>query len=142
MSINSWTFSGFVGADAELRRTQAGEPVLSFRVPSTSGFGDREKTAWVDCSLWGKRGESLAQYIRKGSKVTVIGELALEEYTKRDGTPGAKLAVKVDKIDLPARSDSASAGGGGGQDYGAETSKPAAKSKPSFDQSLDDEIPF
>ena len=140
--MNVWTYSGRVGADAELRTTQSGEKVLSFRVANDVGFGDRKTTQWVENSYWGKRAEAVADYIKKGDLITVSGELKLEEFTRKDGTPGSKLAVRVNDLDLAARSDRASAGGGGGQDYGAETSKPPAKSKPSFDLDLEDSIPF
>ena len=46
--MNVWTFSGRVGADAELRTTQSGEKVLSFRVANDIGFGDREYWAFTN----------------------------------------------------------------------------------------------
>jgi single-strand DNA-binding protein len=145
-----------LGADAELRSTASGEKVLSFRVPSTSGYGEKKKSEWVDCSYWGRAAEAVAPYMRKGGKVTVIGELSLESFTRRDGTPGTKLAVRVDKLDLPSKNDGASTGGyvpdhqaplggGGGQDYGTQTKGGAGGrggGKPAFNQDLDDEIPF
>lgn len=142
MAINSWTFSGFVGSDAELRSTGSGEKVLSFRVASESGYGDRRKTTWVDCSFWGRRGESVADYVRKGIKVTVIGEATLEEFSKRDGTPGSKLAVRVTDLDLPPRGDGAGQRSGGGEYDQSINSRPAAGGggKPEFD--LDSDIPF
>ncbi len=145
--MNVWTFSGRVGADAELRTTQSGEKVLSFRVANDIGFGDRKTTQWVDCSYWGKRAEAVSSYVRKGDKITVSGELKLEEFQKRDGTPGSKLAVRVNDLDLAARSESSGdAGGGGGRDYGNVPAKGGAGGrgggKPAFDQDLDDTIPF
>lgn len=154
--MNVWTFSGRVGADAELRTTQSGEKVLSFRVANDIGFGDRKTTQWVDCSYWGKRAEAVSSYVRKGDKITVSGEVKLEEFQRRDGTPGSKLAVRVNDLDLAARQDGNGKpnrddynqdrgyggsqqgggygqGGGGGQQRGG---------KPAFDQDLDDEIPF
>jgi single-strand DNA-binding protein len=116
--MNVWTFSGRVGADAELRTTQSGEKVLSFRVANDIGFGDRRTTQWVDCSMWGKRAESVANYVKKGDKITVSGELKLEEFQRRDGTPGSKLAVRVNELDLASRQESAG-GGGGGRDHEA-----------------------
>jgi single-strand DNA-binding protein len=156
--MNVWTFSGRVGADAELRTTQSGEKVLSFRVANDIGFGDRKTTQWVDCSYWGKRAEAVSSYVRKGDKITVSGELKLEEFQRRDGTPGSKLAVRVNDLDLAARSESggggggrdyeAGGGGGGGRDYEAGGGGGYAGGgnrgggKPAFDQDLDDEIPF
>lgn len=158
--MNVWTFSGRVGADAELRTTQSGEKVLSFRVANDLGFGDRKTTQWVDCSYWGKRAEAVSSYVRKGDKITVSGEVKLEEFQRRDGTPGSKLAVRVNDLDLAARSEGAAGGGGGQQSGGSEYDQsigtgqqgggrpPAGGGanrgggKPAFDQSLDDEIPF
>src|SRR3954453_1835324 len=115
--MNVWTFSGRVGADAELRTTQSGEKVLSFRVANDVGFGDRKTTQWVDCWYWGKRAEAVSSYVRKGDKIPVSGELKLEEFQRRDGTPGSKLAVRVNDLDLASRQESAA--GGGGRDYEA-----------------------
>jgi single-strand DNA-binding protein len=129
---------------------------LSFRVANDVGFGNSKTTQWVSCSFWGKRGEAVANFIKKGDKITVVGELKLEQFTTRDGKPDAKLAVRVNDVDLAARSDGASTGsyvpdhqaplgGGGGQDYGTQTKGGAGGrggGKPAFDQSLDDEIPF
>lgn len=155
--MNVWTFSGRVGADAELRTTQSGEKVLSFRVANDVGFGDRKTTQWVDCSYWGKRAESVSSYVRKGDKITVSGELKLEDFQRRDGTPGSKLAVRVNDLDLAAKSEGGATsadpsdkyvkGGGGGLDYNAPLNGGAGGAnrggrKPAFDQDLDDEIPF
>ena len=145
--MNVWTFSGRVGADAELRTTQSGEKVLSFRVANDIGFGDRKTTQWVDCSYWGKRAEAVSSYVRKGDKITVSGEVKLEEFQRRDGTPGSKLAVRVNDLDLAARSEG---GGGGGYGNDRDTGSRGGSggganrggSKPAFDQDLDDEIPF
>lgn len=159
--VNVWTYSGRVGADAELRTTASGEKVLSFRVANDVGFGDRKTTQWVDNSYWGKRAEAVAPYIKKGDRITVSGELKQEEFTRKDGTPGSKLAVRVNDLDLAARSEGASTGvagqdhnapldgtGGYGNDRDTGTrggSSGGAKrggGKPALDQFLDDEIPF
>lgn len=124
--MNVWTFSGRVGADAELRTTQSGEKVLNFRVANDIGFGDRKTTQWVDCQYWGKRGEAVSSYVRKGDKITVSGEVKLEEFQRRDGTPGSKLAVRVNDLDLAAKGE-------------ASGSEPRGGGKPAFD---DQEMPF
>lgn len=167
--MNVWCFSGRVGADAELRTTQSGEKVLNFRVANDIGFGDRKTTQWVDCQYWGKRAEAVSSYVRKGDKITVSGEVKLEEFQRRDGTPGSKLAVRVNDLDLAARQEGdgkpnregygASGGGGygssgggygGGGGYGNDDRRGGTGfnraggggGKPAFDQDLDDEIPF
>lgn len=157
--MNVWTYSGRVGADAELRTLANGEKVASFRVANDIGFGDRRTTQWVDNSYFGKRAEAVAPYIKKGMKISVSGEVKLSEFTRRDGTPGSKLEVRVNDVDLPARAEGGSEGGGGrdyeagsgggqrggggGQDYGNQGgSAKRGGGKPAFDQDLGDEIPF
>jgi single-strand DNA-binding protein len=103
MSLNSWAFTGRVGGDAELRTTQSGEKVLQFSVANDVGFGSNKTTQWVSCSFWGKRGETVATMIRKGDKIGVSGELKLEEFKRKDGSPGSKLAVRVNDVDLAVR---------------------------------------
>ncbi|WP_244442532.1 single-stranded DNA-binding protein [Azospirillum lipoferum] len=101
-----------------MRTTQSGEKVLGFRVANDVGFGDRKTTQWVDCSIWGRRAESLAPHLTKGKSVVVSGEVTLREYEKRDGTRGAGLSVRVAEIDFTggAREEGGggSYGGGGG----------------------------
>ena len=71
------TIAGNIGRGAEIRTTQGGDKVTGFSV----AVSDRQKnTTWFDCSLWGKRGESLAQYLTKGNKVAVTGELTTREH--------------------------------------------------------------
>lgn len=158
--MNVWTFSGRVGADAELKTTQGGTKICSFRVANDVGYKDNKVTQWVDCSLFGKQGEAVWQYIKKGGKVTVSGELKLEEFQRRDGTPGSKLAVRVNEIDLPAREGgsegqresggyerSGSGGGYGGgtpnRGYGAGSGgSNQGGGKPLPDYDLDHEVPF
>lgn len=98
--MNVWTFLGRLGRPAELRRTQNGTAVLNFACAVDSGYGDRKTTTWVDCSLFGKRAESLEQYMGKGQQVVVSGEARLETFTKRDGTDGSKVAVDVNEVTL------------------------------------------
>ena len=155
--MNVFTFSGRVGQEPELKSTQSGEKVLGFSIANDVGFGDRKKTQWIECSYWGKRAESVSRYIKKGDKIAVSGELQLIEFQRRDGTPGSKLAVRVNDLDLPSReggSQESGSGGGtpnrryGGGSSGSGNAEPRGGAggrgggKPVFDDDLDDQIPF
>lgn len=71
------TIAGNIGKDAEVR--DAGQSrVASFSVAVSEG---RDKpTTWWDVSMWGKRGESLAPHLTKGSRVTVSGRFSTREH--------------------------------------------------------------
>jgi single-strand DNA-binding protein len=127
------TATGRVGKDAELRSTQSGDKILSFSVGSDIGFGDRKQTIWLDCSIWGQRGEKLAQYITKGSSVTVIGEFGQRTYQNKSGETVTATTVKVMDVALQ----------GGGQQQERQSYQARPNSKPAISNAdLDDEIPW
>lgn len=139
--MNVWTFTGRLGADAELRTTQGGEKVLSFRVANDVGFGERKTTQWAECSLWGRRGEAIAQYLTKGKQVCVSGELTLREFQKRDGSAGFGLAVRVNEVEFSGGSkDGQGQDGQRASNAGTATTSRAPGANPHDD--LDGEIPF
>lgn len=90
------TIDGNIGRDAETRRA-GNDDVCSFSVGVKQGYGDKASTNWFRCNLWGKRGEKLAQYLTKGAKVVVHGELTIGEY---QGKP--QYDVRVNEVVLMA----------------------------------------
>lgn len=78
--MNNCNFIGRAGKDAVLRHTQGGDPVLGWSLAVDAGYGDRKVTTWLDCTLWGKRAESLADKIAKGDRIGVTGELSHREH--------------------------------------------------------------
>ena len=92
--MQSITVTGGLGRDAELKQTQGGDSILSFSVGSSQGYGDKKSTNWFRCTVWGKRGTSIAQYLTKGPKVTVQGEFSIGEY---DGK--AQYEIRVNEVE-------------------------------------------
>lgn len=103
--MNNWNFTGNLGRDAEQRFIPSGESIVNFSVAVKSGYGDKAVTTWVNCVLWGKRGESLVQYLTKGQLVGISGEASMREYEKKDGTKGASLDVRVNDLTLLGKRD-------------------------------------
>lgn len=89
------TISGNLGKDAELKTTQGGDSVLGFSVAVKQGWGDKASTNWFRCSVWGKRAANLADYLRKGTKVVVQGELTIGSY---EGKP--QFDVRVGEVEF------------------------------------------
>lgn len=92
--MNCFVFSGNLGSDCRTGNA-GGQTVVNFSVACKSGFGDKAQTNWIDCALWGKRGESLQQYLTKGQQVVVSGELGTREH---DGK--TYLTVRVNDVSL------------------------------------------
>lgn len=103
MPINVITVSGNVGKDAVLRVTPNGKHIATFSLPAKSGFGENEKTSWLQCKMFGAMAEKLHQSIVKGAKVTVTGSFVNEEWTRDDGTKASSPTILVNDIDLPPK---------------------------------------
>ena len=98
--MNNATFAGRLGRDAEVRHTTSGQSVTGFAiaVDEYAGKGER-RTLWVDCSMWGDRGEKLAQYLTKGASVSVSGQVGINTFDGRNG-PQSKLTLRVADVTL------------------------------------------
>ena len=133
--MNSLTITGNLGRDAEMRALNDGTPVLSFSVADNQG---KEKPSiWWNCALFGKRADSLQQYLTKGQQVTVIGTVSEREFTDKEGNKRKSMDVRVNDIALqggkreegerqPSRAarqpqrSAAPAGGGGFEDMDSD----------------------
>jgi len=99
--LSIWTGVGRLTRDAELRYTNAGEPMLKFSL--ASGTRVKKGDAWVDeptfreVILLGKRGESLARYMTKGKQVGVTGP-EREERWEHEGKQYHKLTVNASEV--------------------------------------------
>jgi single-strand DNA-binding protein len=130
MALNSWAFIGNLGGDAETRFTPGGDAVVSFSVAAIAGYGDKQVTTWAKCIMFGKRGEAVSAYLTKGTKVGIVGEVALKRWKNKDGIEVSTLEVRVNDLTLLG---------------GKPESQPARKAeKPRADPDLypDDDIPF
>ncbi|MBX3062922.1 MAG: single-stranded DNA-binding protein [Anaerolineae bacterium] len=143
MTFQQVTIVGNVGRDPEMNYTPQGIAVTKFTVAvnKVTGKGEtrKEKTTWFRVSVWRDRAEVAAQYIKKGMKILVIGEVDVNAYTDKNGQPQATLELTANDFKFL---DSRDGGGGGGGEYeGARSSNSGGGNKGG---SYDDpnEIPF
>ena len=105
--LNSVTLGGNLVRDAELRATQT-SAVLSFTVCVNSsqkeGDGYVDVPNFIDCVIYGARGESLARYLTKGAYVALTGRIAQRRWETKDGQRRSKLEVIVSEIHFESRS--------------------------------------
>ena len=129
--MNNITIAGQLGKDAEQRFLPNGDAVASFSVADSQG---KDKPAiWWNCSLFGKRAESLAQYLTKGQSVTVSGNVTQREYTDKDGNKRTAMDVRVNDIALQ----------GGKRDEAPRQAAPAQRQAPARESfEMDSDVPF
>jgi len=93
MGTANLTLVARLARDPELRTTSNGKSVCSLTLPVDTGFGDNKTTTWWTATLWGKRAEAAANYLRKGAWVSVSGPARIRQYDKRDGSAGFSAEV-------------------------------------------------
>lgn len=120
--------TGNVTKDAEIRKA-GNDNVTGFGVASNAKVKGEKVTTFVDATIWGRRGDALAPYIKKGQPVTLIGELTTREHQGK-----TYLGVRVDHIELQGKAGGSSASGG--------SASPKAAPQPADDGGDDDSIPF
>lgn len=97
-----------LGADPDLRFTQAGKPVCSFSAVASKSKKDEndnwvdDKQAWVRVTVWDKLAEHVAGSLKKGDRAVIVGDLYEEEYEK-DGVKRKSLNVTAYEVGASVR---------------------------------------
>lgn len=156
-SVNKVILVGNLGTDPEIRRLNSGDTVATIRIATSESWkdkntGDRkEKTEWHQVVIFNENLAKLAeQYLKKGMKVYVEGQLSTRKWQDRDGQDRYTTEVVLQKfrgeLQMLERPSNRPSGADSPDDYG--TSRTAGERTPSNSQpsrgvrDLDDDIPF
>ncbi|MDO4911051.1 MAG: single-stranded DNA-binding protein [Corynebacterium sp.] len=122
------TVVGNVVTDPELRYTNSGTPVASFRVASNTRRFDQATGQWVNgdstfltCNAWRNLGQNIVNSITKGTRVVVTGVFRENSYTDAQGNPRTSYEIQVEDIGPSLRYATAEVtrlSGGAGQSGG------------------------
>ena len=130
-----------LGRDAEIRTTSNGDQVATLALAFTRRVKGERLTQWVDGALWGKRAESLAPYLTKGTLVSVsLEDVHIETFTSQKGD-GHKLAARVIDLELASPKQDGSAPAPAPAPRPAPRPAPAPAAGTGFDD-MDSDIPF
>jgi single-strand DNA-binding protein len=145
-SVNKVILVGNLGRDPEVRRMTSGEPVVNLSVATSETWRDKasgerkERTEWHRVVIFNENLAKVAeQYLRKGSKIYLEGQLATRKWTDKDGQEKYSTEVVLNRfrgelVMLDSR----------GEGGGAMARSGAGDAPASFDRGgdMDDEIPF
>ncbi len=99
MNFNKVFLGGNLTRDPELRYSQGGTAYVKFGMAVNERFtrnGEKcESTVFVDLTAFGKTGEAIAKYLKKGDPIFIDGKLDFSTWKAQDGTNRSKLAVIV-----------------------------------------------
>jgi single-strand DNA-binding protein len=149
MADNQVTLVGNITDDPELRFTPSGSAVANFTVAINRRIrqGDRwedKLDGFFNCSCWRDQAENVAESLRKGMRVLIIGRLQQRSWEDREGNKRTSVEVQVDEVapslrwatasvqksqrssgGAPRQGGGAPSGGGGGDDWSAPANVPS-----------------
>ena len=138
-SVNKVVLVGNLGKDPEMRYTQNGGAVANFSIATTESWKNKQtgeyenKSEWHNIVVFGKFGEMVGQYLKKGAKVYVEGKLQTNKWQGQDGQDRYKTEIIANDIQmLDARTQNAGQGQPyqGGQQAGGYQSAPPQAAAP------------
>lgn len=100
---NELTVSGNLTADPELRFTQNGVPVVNFNLAHTPRVKNGEnwtdgETTYFRCTAWRSLAENIAETLKKGDNVLVVGQLKTRKYTNRDNVENISIEIEASNV--------------------------------------------
>ena len=152
-SVNKVILVGNLGRDPEVRRLTSGDPVVNLSIATSESWRDKasgerkEKTEWHRVVIFNENLAKVAeQYLKKGSKVYLEGQLQTRKYNDKDGSEKYSTEIVLQRF----RGELVMLDGRGGDGDRAErpamagASAGGAEGSRSFQRGgdLDDEIPF
>ena len=162
-SVNKVILVGNLGRDPEVRRLNSGDSVVNLRIATSENWRDKatgerkERTEWHNVVIYNENlGKIAEQYLKKGSKVYVEGQLQTRKWQDQSGQDRYSTEVVLQGFNsaLTMLDGARGGSGGGGGDYAGDNndfgaSRPAAR-QPAMAGAgtggkrgdLDDEIPF
>jgi single-strand DNA-binding protein len=111
--MNTVILLGNLTRDVELKQTASGSSVANFSLAMNERYKDsagnwQEKPVFVEIVAWGNRGEAIAKYFHKGSKILINGRLQLDQWENEAGEKRSKLRVVLDGFDFVTPKDTGS----------------------------------
>lgn len=141
--LNMVFLMGNLTRDPELRYTPNGQAVASFAVATNRVWNDKDSgekkdsVEFTDIVVWGKMAENVANYLKKGRRVHIIGRLQTRNWEAQDGSKKYKTEVVATDVTFLDKADGGSANYEGVDKEPQE--EPSVKAKKSTGKSADTE---
>lgn len=122
--LSSYSFTGRLGADAQVKKTPNGKTYMEMSVAVSTGYGDYKKTLWIKVKQWGERVNNIVGIFTKGALVAACGEPSINEWEDKNGAHHANLEVNCMNVQI------------------LSSKKPTAGDEPADDGELPEDITF
>ena len=143
--VNKVILVGNLGADPEVRYTQAGAAVTTVSIATTDSWKDKqsgerqERTEWHRVVFFSRLAEIAGEYLKKGSQIYVEGRIQTRKWQDKDGNDRYTTEVVGNEMQMLG---SRAGGGGGGAPADSPSAKAPAPAPAPASDDFDDDIPF
>ena len=131
--LNVVAIIGRLAASPELKTTNSGKSVCSFRIANDSGYKDasgQSQTNWLDVTAWGKTAEFVCKYFPKGALIAIDGRLQTRQYQDKNGNNRTAVEVVANNVNFAGSKSNGSNQGGGSYQNAAPSYQNAAPARP------------
>lgn len=102
MNINRTICIGHLTADPEIKTLPSGQTVCTFSVALNESYKKGadvvEHVSYINCTAFGKLGETVTRYCQKGKQIAVEGRLRQERWQTQEGKSSSRVVVVVDSV--------------------------------------------
>lgn len=153
-SVNKVILIGHLGRDPEIRRNNAQEPIANLRIATSESWRDKqsgerkERTEWHSVVIFNEALAKVAeQYLKKGAKVYIEGQLATRKWTDQQGVERYTTEIVLQRYRgeltlLDKQPSNRPPDADGADDYGATSTRTASQPAGGVGSTIDDDIPF
>jgi single-strand DNA-binding protein len=130
--MNQITIVGNVGSDPEISTSTNGIKVAKYSIAVTKKSKEEKKTTWFRIIQFRYSAEFAENYIKKGMKILIVGEIEIDEYIDKDGNKQKSIQIVGDKCEIMSNNEKQS----------EPIAKNESKQTNSFDLVQSDDLPF
>lgn len=95
--MNNVNIIGNITKDVELKYTQNNKAVVTVTLAVNEGYGESQKTYFIDVQVWEKQAENISKYCGKGSKIAVTGKL-IQQTWEYEGKKQSKVLIQANNV--------------------------------------------
>lgn len=106
--MNKFLATGNLTRDPEMRYTPEGKAVAEFSIAVNEGSGERRTTEYIDCQVWEKLAETVAEHLRRGRKVLIEGRYTTSTWNDKQGQKRSRVRIRcsnVEFLDAPRQAE-------------------------------------
>jgi single-strand DNA-binding protein len=101
--FNKIILHGRLVRDPESFATISGKNICKFTVANSRKFNDKEDVIFIECKVFGSKGDACFRYLKKGSECIVAGILTTEKWTGNDGQEKQKNSILAEEVEFIGR---------------------------------------